>query len=321
MFHRLFNPEVFQGNLNSKNYFEGWYFKHVSHDLLHTYSFIPGISLAEDDPHAFIQIMNGSTGETEYVRYSVDEFHWEGKRLYLKVGSSEFSEEQINLNIKGTNFNLSGKISYSNNVRYPKTILSPGIMGWYSFIPFMECKHGIVSVNHDLSGSLSVNGNNIDFENGKGYIEKDWGVSFPEAWIWIQSNNFNKHETSFCFSLAKIPWLGKFFIGFISFLYFDNKFYLFSTYNKSLLSEIYQDKNEIGMTVINRYNILKIRVVRNSFGDLIAPVSGSMTRRIQESIDSEVHIQLFDKQNNLKYSDSGKRVGLEVIEKIFSYIK
>ena len=63
-------------------------------------------------------------------------------------------------------------------------------MGWYSFVPFMECNHGIVSVNHDLYGEISVNGNVIDFNNGKGYIEKDWGVSFPEAWIWIQSNNF-----------------------------------------------------------------------------------------------------------------------------------
>ena len=35
---------------------------------------------------------------------------------------------------------------------YPGTIFSPGIMGWYSFVPFMECKHGIVSINHDLTG-------------------------------------------------------------------------------------------------------------------------------------------------------------------------
>lgn len=78
-------------------------------------------------------------------------------------------------------------------------------MGWYSYVPLMECKHGIVSVNHYLKGKIRINGNSIDLSEGKGYIEKDWGTSFPEVWIWIQSNNFTNPETSFTFSLAKIP--------------------------------------------------------------------------------------------------------------------
>jgi len=193
-------------------------------------------------------------------------------------------------------------------------------MGWYSFIPFMECNHGIVSVNHDLLGRISVNRNVIDFDGGKGYIEKDWGVSFPEAWIWIQSNNFKEHDTSFSFSVAKIPWMGKYFIGFITFLYLNKKFYLFSTYNKSTVSEIARNKDIIEISVRSSENILKIRVIQNLFGELRAPVSGEMSRRIKESIDSEVHIQLFNKYNILEYEGTGKSVGLEIIEKIFDYI-
>ena len=67
-------------------------------------------------------------------------------------------------------------------------------------------------------------------------------------------------------------------------------------------------------------NILKIRVIKNSFGDLRAPVSGEMSRRIKESIDSEVHLQLSDKYENLEYEGTGKNVGLEIIEKIFDYV-
>ena len=37
-------------------------------------------------------------------------------------------------------------------------------MGWYSFVPHMECKHGIVSVNHDLKGNININGKSIDLE-------------------------------------------------------------------------------------------------------------------------------------------------------------
>jgi len=320
MHMRLYSPEVFQGSLRKKHYFEGWYFKNVSQDLAYTFSFIPGVSLVENDPHAFIQIMNGYTGNEEYIRYPLDEFRWDKKKLFLQVGPSTFTGSGINLNIKSENINLKGQIDFNNIIRYPKSIFSPGIMGWYSFIPFMECNHGIISVNHDLSGGISVDGKAIDFNKGKGYIEKDWGISFPEAWIWIQSNNFAEHDTSFSFSIAKIPWLGRFFIGFIAYLYLNKKFYLFSTYNKSTVSEIAHDKETIEIIVRNKRNILKIMVIKNSFGDLKAPVYGEMSRRIKESIDSEVHLQLFDKDHHQEYEGIGKNVGLEIIEKIFDYI-
>ncbi len=320
MFRRLYNPEIFQGNLRKKQYFEGWYFKQVTQDQAYTFSFIPGVSLVENDPHAFIQIMNGYAATSDYIRYPVNEFSWDTRRLFLKIGSSTFTASSIILNIESENINLTGKIDFSNMIRYPKSIFSPGIMGWYSFVPFMECNHGIISVNHDLYGKISINKNEIDFAGGKGYIEKDWGTSFPEAWIWIQSNNFKEHDTSFSFSIAKIPWMGRFFIGFIAFLYLNRKFYLFSTYNKSVFSEITHSKEIIEITVRNRWNILKIKVIKNSFGDLRAPVSGEMSRRIKESVDSEVHLQLSDKNGNREYEGTGKNVGLEIIEKIFDYV-
>jgi len=320
MLRRLFNPEIFQGNLKKRHYFEGWYFKQVARDQSSTFSFIPGVSLVENDPHAFIQIMNGFTRSTDYIKYPLEEFAWDKRKLFLKVGSSTFTDSGIILDIENETMKLAGQIDFSNVIRYPKSILAPGIMGWYSFIPFMECNHGIVSVNHDLKGGISINGNKIEFTGGKGYIEKDWGTSFPEAWIWIQSNNFKEHDTSFSFSIAKIPWLGRFFIGFIAFLYHNNKFYLFSTYNKSVVSEIKHDKAEIEITVSNRMNILNIKVIKNSFENLIAPVSGEMSRTIKESVDSEVHLKLLDKYDKMEFEGTGKSVGLEIIEKIFDYV-
>lgn len=320
MLHRLYNPEVFQGSLKRKRYFEGWYFKHVAADISQTISFIPGVSLTHKDSHAFIQIMNGHTGRTNYIRYPLDKFKWDRKQMVIKVGSSEFTGNHSILNIEDAEIRVTGQIDYHNVVKYPGTLFSPGIMGWYSFVPFMECNHGIVSVVHDLSGAVSIDGNLIDFNNGKGYIEKDWGVSFPEAWIWIQSNNFPEHDTSFSFSIAKIPWLGSFFIGFISFLYLRKKFYLFATYNRSVVSEVTHDRSKIEIKAKNKDYVLKIRVIKNSFGDLRAPVAGEMSRRIKESTDSEVYLELSDRFNNLEYSGTGKSVGLEIIDKIFDYV-
>jgi len=317
---RLLKPEVFQGDLKKKNYFEGWYFKHVSRNLEHVYSFIPGISMTGKDTHAFIQIINGITGETEYITFPADQFIWEKKRLYLKIGDSVFTEKYIDLNIADEKIKLSGHIEYNNIIKYPSSLVSPGIMGWYSFVPYMECKHGVVSVNHNLRGHLTLNGRSIDLNDGKGYIEKDWGTSFPEAWIWIQSNNFSDHNTSFTFSLAKIPWLGRFFMGFISFLYLNGKFFLFSTYNKSVIEQINHDRSSVTLSMKNNHSILRIKVIKNRFGELRAPASGDMSRRIKESIDSTVELTLYDIHGNLIYEDTGKRAGLEVIEEIFNYM-
>lgn len=317
---RIYKPEVFQGNFRKENYFEGWYFKQVTADLSHTVTIIPGISLEKKDPHSFIQIMDGSTGATDYVRYDLKDFKWDRREFEVEVGSSVFSRKGINIDVRSENSVLKGRIDFRNTVKYPSGLFSPGIMGWYSFVPFMECNHGVVSVNHDLSGSVTLNGKIISFDGGKGYIEKDWGTSFPEAWIWVQSNNFSRHSTSFMLSIAKIPWMGRFFVGLISFLYFDNRFYLFSTYNGSVFSGITNDKETLQISLQNKARRLKIRVSKNSFCDLQAPVSGEMSRRIKESIDSEVHLQLFDESAKLLYEDTGRNVGLEIIDGIFKYI-
>ena len=320
MYFKVYNPEIFQGSLKKKNYFEGWYFKNVSSDLQHVYSFIPGIALTEKDEHAFIQVINGITGKTDYVTYPLDQFSWEPKKVYLRIGESVFTDNYIDLKIDSGNIKVEGHIDFKNNVKYPKSLFSPGIMGWYSFVPFMECKHGIVSVNHDLTGFINTNSYSVDFSGGKGYIEKDWGTSFPEAWIWIQANNFNNRNSSFTFSVAKIPWRGKFFIGFIAFLYFNGRFIIFSTYNNSSIGYINQSANSIDLKMKNKEMTLKIKAVKSTFGELMAPVSGDMTRRIKESIDSEVTLSLYNRKDEIVYTDSSKRAGLEVIEKIFEYL-
>lgn len=261
---KILHPELFQGNLKKKNYFEGWYFKHVSKNLDNVFSFIPGISLSDNDPHSFIQVINGITEKTCYITYPVNEFKWEKDKLYLKIGDSVFTDKYIDLNIKDEKISVTGRLEYSNIVKYPGSILSPGIMGWYSYIPFMECKHGIVSVNHKISGTITIDNVLTDMNEGRGYIEKDWGTSFPEAWIWIQSNNFNNSDTAFTFSVAKIPWLGRHFPGFISFLYYDKRFYLFSSYNNSVLKEINYDGKTISFTLKNNDSTLKVTAVKLS---------------------------------------------------------
>ena len=318
---KVFQPIVFQGNLRKKKYFEGWYFKHVSADGKNVYSFIPGIALTKTDKHAFIQVIDGISGNTWNITYPLSEFEFSKNKFDVRVGGSSFSSKGIILNVETEELKIQGELQFYEVINYPASLLSPGIMGWYSFVPFMECKHGIGSVHHKLTGSLAVNSKIIDFNEGVGYIEKDWGTSFPDSWIWLHCNTFNRPKTSFTFSVAKIPWLGSFFIGHICFLYFNEKFYLFATYNGSIIPRLSFNAPILEIELENKTHLLKVKAVQKRSGVLKAPVTGEMNRMIKESVDSTIEIELKDKTGKVIYTDKGHRAGLEIIEKILSFFK
>ena len=315
----LWKPWVFQGSSSRRRYFEGWYFKHVSAANDQVYSFIPGISLSKEMKHAFIQVINGLTGEVFYFEYPVNAFSASKRDLHIEIGDSSFSYDGIHVNLQDQNHNIRGEIHYSGMDLYPSKITNPGIMGWYSFVPFMECKHGVVSMNHRTDGNIIVNGSNIDFAKGKGYIEKDWGKSFPESWIWLHCNTFDSSESSFTFSVAKIPWLGSYFIGFISYLKVNGSLYNLSTWSGAKIESLNYDNKNLEIIIRSKEYQLEISAVNSGGGVLLAPVKGNMSRRIKETVDASISLLLQDKSGNLLFRDSGKRAGMELIDKMLSY--
>ena len=91
---------------------------------------------------------------------------------------------------------IKADLTFKHIIPWPVTLLSPGVMGWYRFIPFMECYHAVLSFNHTIMGHIKINGVNSDLNNGRGYMEKDWGSSMPSSWIWMQTNHFDDDDVS-----------------------------------------------------------------------------------------------------------------------------
>lgn len=315
----IFRPWAFQGSLSRRNYFEGWYFKHVSADREQVWSFIPGISLSDRGRHAFIQVLNGRTGESRVYEYDPGSFTASKKELNVQIEKSRFTKEIISLELMNSSGSIHGDIKYSSMHEYPSTVYNPGIMGWYSFVPFMECKHGVVSMYHSLKGGLYMDREYIDFSGGTGYIEKDWGSSFPESWIWLHCNTFDSTNSSFMFSVAKIPWLGSFFIGFISYLNMENRFINFSTWSKASIEKMEYSDKRLVIKIVNKEYILEIEALNHQAGPLKAPVLGSMSRIIKETVDATLYLKLSNRSGKILIQDQGKRAGMEVIEKILSY--
>ncbi|MFH0766900.1 MAG: tocopherol cyclase family protein, partial [Bacillota bacterium] len=234
-FKKLIHPEFFQGNKKKNQYFEGWYYKLVSRDEKDTIAFIPGVSINQEDKHAFIQVFMSHQDDgdiqltTHYLRFNFDEFSYSNKDFWIRIGKNYFSQDRIEIRLREQNLSITGIVFMNQLTPIHRSLLSPNIMGIFGYLNFMECYHGIISMSHDLKGKLSLNLKDISFTKGKGYIEKDWGKSFPRAYVWLQTNHFENPKTSFMFSYADIPFLGLHFKGLIANLIYQGKEYRFAT--------------------------------------------------------------------------------------------
>jgi tocopherol cyclase len=311
-------PEVFQGNLKKKFYFEGWYNKIVNATADRIYAIIPTIALnkKEQTSHAFIQYLDGINATAEYFRYPLEDFENLSKKKYeIQLGKNYFSLDRIHLDIDQADYTIEGDLEYLDPIPWPKKFLQPGVMGWFSYMPFMETYHGMVSMNHELRGTLTINGEDINFDKGKGYIEKDWGKSFPSAWIWTQSNHFSTPKLSFMFSIAKVPFLGMNFNGFLSALWHEGDFYKFATYTRAKINSLEINPDSIQIIVEDKNYRLKFEIAKKGIGSglLKAPEEGVMSGHIAESINSKIKLKLLDKKkDSIIIDDIGVNAGLEI---------
>ena len=144
-----FNPERFQGWGKTRNYFEGWYFKLIDDDGAHALALIPGIAMDESgEGHAFIQVLDGINSTAQYHKFPRSVFKPEIDRFFVRVGNNEFSDDHIKLDLD----DLKGSIRITGKASWPNPWYAPGIMGPFSWLKFMQCNHGIVSMDHRLDG-------------------------------------------------------------------------------------------------------------------------------------------------------------------------
>ena len=303
-----------------RSYFEGWYFKIVDKTEENIYAIIPGVSFEEDGKNiAFIQFFDGKKAIMNFFEYEFSEFEFSKKTFDVRVGKNRFNTEFMELDIKKDNHCIKGKIKYSSLKGWPIKPLAPGAMGWYRFVPFMECYHAVLGFDHSLEGELEVNGKKIDFTGGKGYIEKDYGRSFPRYYLWLQCNHFDIPDTSIMASFAKIPWVGKAFDGYIVGVYHNGHTYRFTTYTKAKVTKLRIEKNEIIMHFADRKKRLEIEAYKSEGVHLASPVEGSMTGRILESITAQVHVKLTEiekKSEKIIFEGRGRNAGLDMGGKV-----
>jgi tocopherol cyclase len=308
----------YQGARRKRGYFEGWYFKQVSADRSEIWSIIPGIARGESrgEGYSFVQVIEGRRGRTWWFQYPLEDFAASARILDVRVGASRFSESGIELDLRGEEGSFRGELSFGPFLSPPSRPLSPGVMGPFSFVPFMECRHGLVSLYHDAIGGFESPGRRVEIGSaaapGRGYAEKDWGSSMPRSWIWAQSNDFEAAGDSLMLSIARIPWLGSTFTGFLCSGSLGRRFLRMATYTGARVDLLRLEDESLSLLFSGGRETLEVDASRARGGMLRAPSRGLLSRRIAESVDARLRIR-WHRAGSILFEGEARPSGLEIV--------
>lgn len=291
----------FHGQHKQHRFFEGWYLKHQKDGQV--LALIPAYHVDEEGrASASVQII--TSDGSDVVRFPSNSFGAADKRFFVRVGENEFSDLGIRINLKGKHLSVSGRLRYT-----PFQQPCHDMMGPFRHLHFMECNHGVLSFSHRLSGTLDINGQKIDFTDGLGYIEKDWGRSFPSSYLWTQCGWTGfQGGSSVMLSVADIPMLGRRFTGCIGAVWDGGQEYRLATYHGAWVCRC------TAQEVVVRQGKLQLqaRLLESHPHPLQAPVGGGMTRVIHESPACKVRYRFWS-NGRLIFDRVGNSAGFEAV--------
>lgn len=247
-----------------KRFFYGWYLKCQSDTQ--TLAVIPAVHKAGRKRTCSIQIITDD--DSWMIPFAGDLFRRVGDTI--AIGKNQFSRRGIRLAIHTPELTIKGKLRFG-----PLTPLKYDIMGPFSYVPFLECRHSVWSMRHLVCGMVHINGKKYSFKNAWGYWEGDRGRSFPKEYAWTQCCF---PGGSLMLSAADIPIAGFHFNGVICALLWRGREYRLATY--------------LGARVRIRDGIIRIvqgdleleaRLLNRAANPLQAPTMGDMVRTIHES--------------------------------------
>lgn len=281
----------FHGAGKKHTYFEGWYFKQTGEDG--TVAFIPAFHI-NDQGRKWASLQIITEQESFNTDFEPEDFQAAQSRFLIELERCRFSKSGCRLELKASGLSVTGILNYEY-LRRPKY----DIMGPFALMPFMECRHKVISLHHSVSGQLEINGRRYRFQDGAGYIEGDRGRSFPKNYCWTQCY---WPEGAIMLSIADIPFAGRHFLGCIGFVYLNGREYRLATYLGVRIHETSKNKIRISQGNLE----IEVQLISENPKPLKAPQQGHMNRTIHESVACRVYYQVKKKGEIMieHYSDS-----------------
>lgn len=246
--------------------FRGWYFK--CQNGSQTLAAIPAAHGSGRGGSSSVQIItDAGAWSFDFPRGAYREYK---NGFGVDVGGNVFDSRGMDLRLKSGGRAVEGRVRFG-----PLAPVRYDIMGPFKAVPFMECRHSVVSMGHSVTGEISVNGELFRFDNGSGYIEGDRGRSFPREYIWTQCHY---DGGSLMLSVADIPMAGLHFRGCIGVVLWRGREYRLATYLGARAKLGGQE-----VTVRQGDRLFTARLLERRAHPLNAPAGGKMSRTIHES--------------------------------------
>ncbi|NLJ30999.1 MAG: hypothetical protein GX424_05280 [Clostridiales bacterium] len=291
----------FHGGGKKRSSFEGWYYKHQNRE--DTISFIAGAGCdPEGNRTAFLQVITDSA--SCHIPFRFSEFHFCPRDGGVRLGQQMFGPRGIRVDLDTKAIRCRGWLRYG-----PLTPPESDVMGPFRFVPFLECSHGVLSMKHSLTGSLEINGRQVDFGGGTGYMEKDWGSSFPKRYLWVQCNRFPESTVSVMASIADVPFAGLSFRGCIALVRYRGREYRFATYRGVQIVRC----GRSGFVVKQGNLVLEAEIMgKGAARKLLAPCMGAMLRTIRESVSCRARFRFY-RDGKLLFDQTSDQAGFEYV--------
>ena len=287
----------FRSTNKTGSYFEGWYLKHQA-PKGQTLALIPAFHLDSGGRRsASLQIL--SNDESWWLEYP--ELQCSRQPFQIQIGPCSFSAQGIGLHIRQDGLSLCGTLRYG-----PFTAPRSDLMRPFGFFPGMHCSHGIISMRHSLTGTLELNGRQLDFSNGVGYIETDRGRSFPSAYLWTQCVWDGPERGGLMLAVAAVPLPVGGFTGCICSVYVRGREYRLATYRGAKIEKW----SSSGAVIRQGKYRLEAELLRERRQALRAPVEGRMERTIHESLCAEVRYRFWHGKD-LLFQHTGPNASFE----------
>ena len=251
-----------------KKGFYGWYFKCQSEE--DTIVFIASVTVGNGEPKANLQIANKDG--VWNVEFPGSCFMRKGGNIFLS--DNHFGKNGIVLDVTTADLRAKGKLYFKDF-----TPIEYDVMGPFVMVPFLECRHSIMSMKHKVNGNITINGKKYEFNDAFGYWEGDRGISFPSEYLWTQTA-FD--DGSLMLSVAEIPMGNKKFTGVIGAINYQGKEYRLATYKGAKIQ--YLKNRRIRITQDDM--IFEARLYNQEGYSFTVPEDAEMKRTIHENLTS-----------------------------------
>jgi hypothetical protein len=290
--------------------FEGFYCKVAKPDGT-TIAVICGFARTKEKSYAFIQIGSHFCA-TKYFEYPIDSLNINKEGFSFSIEQHQISMQGISIRETDCEINL----TFDNFIAWKRTLLKPSIMGALTYVPFVECKHDIVGPHFNASGTVKIEEQIIHFTSDAGYIDRNWGKSFPKKYCWGHLSGFSDDSISIQFAKGSPKWLWLTIPVHIGFLYINGEITTFKSWRGAKIQ--ITNTEDLSVCLRNLKYEVQLLFTRDKKFQLKAPDHGNIEEEIMEYAGNPTRVKIFKRNrripNELIYDETVLNSTLEIRE-------